>query len=57
MDNLAVRRGNCVYMDFNFDGVHDRLQCYGNGISEDQYMVGDMDFNFDGVHDRLQCYY
>ncbi|WP_155893916.1 hypothetical protein, partial [Cystobacter fuscus] len=31
LDNLAVRRGNCVYMDFNFDGVHDRLQCYGNG--------------------------
>ena len=30
-DNLAVRRGHCVYMDTNFDGAHDIVQCYGNG--------------------------
>lgn len=30
-------------MDFNFDGAHDRQQCYGNGNSEDQYVVGDWD--------------
>jgi hypothetical protein len=29
--NLAVRRGNCVFMDTNFDGAHDIVQCYGNG--------------------------
>jgi hypothetical protein len=29
--NLAVRRGNCVYMDTNFDGVADIVQCYGDG--------------------------
>jgi uncharacterized protein YvpB len=42
-DNLAVRRGNTVLMDFNFDGAHDREQAYGNGNSEDQYLVGDWD--------------
>jgi len=41
--NLAVRRGNTVLMDFNFDGSHDREQGYGNGNSEDQYLVGDWD--------------
>jgi hypothetical protein len=30
-DNLAVRRGHCVFMDTNFDGAHDIVQCYGNG--------------------------
>jgi hypothetical protein len=30
-DNIAVRRGNCVLMDVNYDGTHDREQCYGNG--------------------------
>jgi hypothetical protein len=42
-DNLAVRRGNCVLMDFNFDGSHEREQCYGNSDSESQYLVGDWD--------------
>ena len=41
--NLAVRRGNKVLMDFNFDGSHDQEQAYGNGNSEDQYLVGDWD--------------
>jgi hypothetical protein len=40
--NLAVRVGACVFMDTNFDGVHDRQQCYGNGNSQ-QYLVGDWD--------------
>lgn len=26
--NLAVRRGSCVLMDTNFDGVVDGTQCY-----------------------------
>jgi murein DD-endopeptidase MepM/ murein hydrolase activator NlpD len=49
-DNLAVRRGNIavrrwgkILMDTNFDGAHDILQHYGNGGSEDQYLVGDWD--------------
>jgi hypothetical protein len=42
-DNLAVRRGNCVSMDTNFDGTADLTQCYGNGDAEDQYLVGDWD--------------
>jgi hypothetical protein len=41
--NLAVRRGNTVLMDSNFDGSHDREQAYGNGNSENQYLVGDWD--------------
>ena len=41
--NLAVRRGNCVFMDTNFDGAHDILQCYGGGWTEDEYLVGDWD--------------
>jgi hypothetical protein len=41
--NIAVRRGNCVLMDVNYDGTHDREQCYGNGNSESQYLVGDWD--------------
>lgn len=45
-DNLAVRRGNLILMDFNFDGEHDQAQFYGNGNSEDQYLVGD--WNGDG---------
>jgi subtilisin family serine protease len=43
ISNLAVRRGGCVYMDTNFDGLHDILQCYGMGWAEDEYLVGDWD--------------
>jgi hypothetical protein len=42
-DNIAVRRGNKILMDFNYDGSHDREQSYGNGNGEDQYLVGDWD--------------
>jgi hypothetical protein len=41
--NIAVRRGNQIIMDFNFDGIADRTQVYGNGNAEDQYLVGDWD--------------
>jgi hypothetical protein len=41
--NLAVRRGNKILMDFNFDGSHDQEQGYGSGNSESQYLVGDWD--------------
>ena len=41
--NIAVRRGNCVLMDTNFDGAHDMEQHYGHGNGEDQYLVGDWD--------------
>src|SRR4051794_12476887 len=37
-DNLAVRRGNQVVMDVNFDGAGDFTQAYGNGNSENQYL-------------------
>ena len=42
-DNIAVRRGNTIYMDTNFDGKQDKVQSFGNGNSEDQYLVGDWD--------------
>jgi hypothetical protein len=42
-DNLAIRRGNHIFMDTNFDGKHDVEQVYGRGDSEDQYLVGDWD--------------
>ena len=42
-DNIAVRRGNQIIMDYNFDGQGDKTFSYGNGSSEDQYLVGDWD--------------
>ena len=42
-DNIAVRRGSRILMDFNYDGAHDREQSYGQGNGEDQYLVGDWD--------------
>ena len=41
--NIAVRRGNKIYMDYNYDGQHDKLQSYGWGNKEDEYLVGDWD--------------
>lgn len=70
--NLAVRRGNCVLMDSNFDGAQDAEQCFG--ASGDVYLVGDwdgdgrdnlavrrnncvlMDTDFAGGHDVEQCF-
>jgi hypothetical protein len=34
VDNLAVRRGNCVLMDFNYDGSHNREQRYGTVMAK-----------------------
>ncbi|MBI5917301.1 MAG: hypothetical protein HY842_18180 [Bacteroidetes bacterium] len=42
-DNIAVRRGGSIQMDFNFDGNYDKEQAYGYGNSEDKYIVGDWD--------------
>lgn len=42
-DNIAVRRGNKILMDTNFDGIHNILQTYGDGNREDEYLVGDWD--------------
>jgi len=42
-DNIAVRRGNLILMDTNFDGIHDIEQTFGRGNDEDQYLVGDWD--------------
>jgi len=42
-DNLAVRRGDTILMDIDFDGQHDIEYRYGLGASEDQYLVGDWD--------------
>ena len=48
-DNLAVRRGDTVYMDTDFSGGAELVELYGNGASEDEYLVGDWDG--DGVDD------
>jgi hypothetical protein len=42
-DNIAVRRGSTLYLDYNFDGTADKIFSYGYGISENQYLVGDWD--------------
>ena len=42
-DNIAVRRGNQILKDTNFDGIADEEQLYGNGNAEDEYLVGDWD--------------
>jgi hypothetical protein len=42
-DNIAVRIGNKITMDYNFDGQGDKTFSFGNGSSEDQYLVGDWD--------------
>ncbi len=41
-DNIAVRRGNAVYMANDWDGTHDILINYGNA-SDQHYLVGDWD--------------
>ena len=45
-DNIAVRRGNNIIMDYNFDGNADKNFYFGDGKSEDEYLVGD--WNGDG---------
>lgn len=40
-----MRRANRVLMDYDFDGRHNRTQTFGNGNSEDQYLIGDWDGN------------
>jgi hypothetical protein len=42
-DKLAVRRGNCVLMDWNHNELHDFALCVGNGKDETQYASGDWD--------------
>lgn len=42
-DNIAVRRGNQILMDYNFDGSADKTFSFGNGSSENEYLVGDWD--------------
>ena len=44
--NIAVRRGNRILMNFNYDQNHDFDQYYGTGNSESEYLVGD--WNGDG---------
>ncbi|MCB9297325.1 MAG: hypothetical protein H6559_29995 [Lewinellaceae bacterium] len=39
-DMLAVRRGNVILMNYNFDGRHDLQQTYGHGNGEDEYLTG-----------------
>ena len=41
--NVAIRKGNKILMDYNFDGVADFTQLYGAGNAEDEYLVGDWD--------------
>jgi hypothetical protein len=42
-DNLAVRQGNRILMDTDFDTTYNIEQVFGRGDSEDQYLVGDWD--------------
>ena len=42
-DNIAVRRGNRILMDYDYDNNHNFIQTYGNGNTEDEYLVGDWD--------------
>jgi hypothetical protein len=43
-DNLAVRRGSTILMDYNFDGDHNFEQGYGDvGTFDENYLVGDWD--------------
>ncbi len=42
-DELAVRRGNEIIIDYDSDGAADRGIFYGLGNEEDQYLVGDWD--------------
>lgn len=49
IEDLALRRGNCVLREWDRDGVVDHEQCYGNGNDEDEYLVGD--WNGDGRDD------
>ncbi len=42
-DNLAVRRGNDLYLDTDFDGLADITHPYGDGDAEDEYLTGDWD--------------
>jgi hypothetical protein len=46
IDNLGIRRGNVIILDFNNDGIADYTFAYGNGSSESEYLVGD--WNGDG---------
>ncbi len=45
-DNIAVRRGNEIILDYNFDNVPDYSFFFGNGNQEAEYLVGD--WNGDG---------
>ena len=40
-DNIAVRRGNEIFMGFYFDSFADKSFKFGNGNGEDEYLVGD----------------
>ncbi|WP_271783019.1 hypothetical protein [Aquimarina algiphila] len=42
-DNIAVRRGNKIIMDYNFDSEPDHYFFFGYGNQEDEYLVGDWD--------------
>jgi hypothetical protein len=47
-DNIAVRRGSEILMDYNFDGTADKVFSFGNGDLTingivDGYLVGDWD--------------
>ena len=42
-DNIAVRRGDQIVMDYDYDSQRDHTQRYGRGAQEDEYLVGDWD--------------
>jgi hypothetical protein len=39
-DEIAVRRNNRTFMDYDGNGTVDNILAYGNGNTEDQYLVG-----------------
>lgn len=48
--DLGIRRGPCIDFDTNLDGVLDEPgYCFGNGVAEDEYLVG----HWDGTRDSI----
>ncbi|HYQ04926.1 MAG TPA: serine protease [Polyangiaceae bacterium] len=42
--DLGIRRGRCINFDLDLDGAVDTPDyCYGNGVAQDEYLVGHWD--------------
>jgi hypothetical protein len=48
--DLGIRRGRCIDFDINLDGGFEDRYCFGNGVAQDEYLVG----HWDGAaHDSI----